>query len=186
MEAIKLSLPYLFLDLELAAEIGKNLLERNKELEIMLKSSHHYLEEQHIKNEVCIRNNFQLSMPGARKKKVWLVCVSLSRDFSRHQPNRELVHRLKRRNLVSWLFSFLFGGWSPGETHVRQKILICYLSNNSKSVGPCFLGNELAAAAQHEIQPRSLNLLVFQTMVVAFLDPGVLQIPLASVINVIR
>lgn len=44
---------YLFLDLELAAEIGKNLLERNKELEVMLKSSHHYLEEQSIKNEVC-------------------------------------------------------------------------------------------------------------------------------------
>ncbi|KAJ7340242.1 Cerebellar deproteinration- protein 2-like [Desmophyllum pertusum] len=38
-------------DLELAAEIGKNLLERNKELEVMLKSSHHYLEEQTIKNE---------------------------------------------------------------------------------------------------------------------------------------
>lgn len=38
-------------DLELAAEIGKNLLERNKELEVMLKSSHHYLEEQSIKNE---------------------------------------------------------------------------------------------------------------------------------------
>lgn len=42
------------IDLELAAEIGKNLLERNKELEVMLKSSHHYLEEQTIKNEVCI------------------------------------------------------------------------------------------------------------------------------------
>lgn len=40
------------IDLELAAEIGKNLLERNKELEVMLKSSHHYLEEQSIKNEV--------------------------------------------------------------------------------------------------------------------------------------
>ena len=119
MAAIKLSLPYLFLDLELAAEIGKNLLERNKELEIMLKSSHHYLEEQHIKNEVCIRNNLQLSMPGARKKNVWFACVSLSRDFSRHQPNGELVHRLKRRNLVSWLLSFLFSGWSLGETHVR-------------------------------------------------------------------
>ena len=189
MEAIKLSLPYLFLDLELAAEIGKNLLERNKELEIMLKSSHHYLEEQHIKNEVCIRNNFQLSMPGARKEKVWLVCVSLSRatfhGICQKFNNRELVRRLKRRNLVPWLFSFLFRGWSPGETHVRQKILICYLSNNSKSVGLCFLGTELAAAAQHEIQPRSLNLLVFQTMVVAFLDPGVLQIPVASVINVI-
>lgn len=38
-------------DLELAAEIGKNLLERNKELEVMLKSSHQYLEEQSIKNE---------------------------------------------------------------------------------------------------------------------------------------
>ena len=68
---------------------------------------------------------------------------------------------------------------------MRQKKLICYLSNNSKSVGLCFLGTELAAAAQHEIQPRSLNLLVFQNMV-AFLDPGVLQIPVASVINVIR
>lgn len=41
------------LDLELAAEIGKNLLERNKELEVMLKSSHQYLEEQSVKNEVC-------------------------------------------------------------------------------------------------------------------------------------
>lgn len=177
MEAIKLSLPYLFLDLELAAEIGKNLLERNKELEIMLKSSHHYLEEQHIKNEVCIRNNFQLSMPGARKKKVWLACVSFSRDFSRYPPSGELsVRRLKRRNLVPWLFSFLFSGRWPGETHVRRKNLICYLSNNSKSVGSCFLGSELPAAAQHELQPRSLNLLVFQNMVVAFLDPGVLQI----------
>ena len=39
-------------DLELAAEIGKNLLERNKELEVMLKSSHQYLEEQSVKNEV--------------------------------------------------------------------------------------------------------------------------------------
>jgi len=38
-------------DLELAAEIGKNLLERNKELEVMLKSSHQYLEEQTVKNE---------------------------------------------------------------------------------------------------------------------------------------
>lgn len=38
-------------DLELAAEIGKNLLERNKELEVMLKSSHQYLEEQSVKNE---------------------------------------------------------------------------------------------------------------------------------------
>jgi len=38
-------------DLELAAEIGKNLLERNKELEVMLKSSHQYLEEQSHKNE---------------------------------------------------------------------------------------------------------------------------------------
>lgn len=128
MEAIKLSLPYLFLDLELAAEIGKNLLERNKELEIMLKSSHHYLEEQHIKNEVCTRNNFQLSMPGAREKKVWLVCVSLSRDFSRYPPSGELsVSRLKRRNLVPWLFSFLFGGWSPGETHVRQKFDLLFV-----------------------------------------------------------
>lgn len=45
--------------------------------------------------------------------------------------------------------------------------------------------SELEAAAQHELQPRSLNLLVFQDMVVAFLDPGVLQIPVASVINVI-
>ena len=36
----------------MAAEIGKNLLERNKELEVMLKSSHHYLDEQTIKNEV--------------------------------------------------------------------------------------------------------------------------------------
>lgn len=107
----------------------------------MLKSSHHYLEEQHIKNEVCIRNNFQLSMPGARKKKVWLACVSLSRDFSRYPPSGELsVRRLKRRNLVPWLFSFLFSGRSPGETHVRQKNLICYLSNNSKSVGSCFQG----------------------------------------------
>lgn len=119
----------------------------------MLKSSHHYLEEQHIKNEVCIRSNFQLSLPGARKKKVWLACVSLSRDFSRHQPNGELVRRLKRHNLVPWLFSFLFSGWSLGETHVRQKNLICY-PNISKSVGPCFLGTELAAAAQHGIQPR--------------------------------
>ena len=41
-----------FIDLELAAEIGKNLLERNKELEVMLKSSHQYLEEQTVKNEV--------------------------------------------------------------------------------------------------------------------------------------
>lgn len=40
-------------DLELAAEIGKNLLERNKELEVMLKSSHQYQEEQSVKNEVC-------------------------------------------------------------------------------------------------------------------------------------
>jgi len=39
------------IDLELAAEIGKNLLERNKELEVMLKSSHQYLEEQTVKNE---------------------------------------------------------------------------------------------------------------------------------------
>ena len=45
---------YLISDLELAAEIGKNLLERNKELEVMLKSSHQYLEEQSIKNEVCM------------------------------------------------------------------------------------------------------------------------------------
>jgi len=39
----------------LAAEIGKNLLERNKELEYLLKSSHHYLEEQALKNEVEIK-----------------------------------------------------------------------------------------------------------------------------------
>ncbi|XP_032221469.1 cerebellar degeneration-related protein 2-like isoform X2 [Nematostella vectensis] len=38
-------------DLELAAEIGKNLLERNKELEILLKSSHQFSEEQALKNE---------------------------------------------------------------------------------------------------------------------------------------
>lgn len=63
--------------------------------------------------------------------------------------------------------------------------MICYLSNNSKSVGPCFLGTELAAATQQEIQPRTLNPFVFQNVVVAFLDPGVLQIPVASVINVI-
>ena len=42
-----------YVDLELAAEIGKNLLERNKELEVMLKSSHQYLDEQSVKNEVC-------------------------------------------------------------------------------------------------------------------------------------
>lgn len=46
------SLPAYLTDLELAAEIGKNLLERNKELEVMLKSSHQYLEEQTVKNEV--------------------------------------------------------------------------------------------------------------------------------------
>ena len=43
---------FFLIDLELAAEIGKNLLERNKELEVMLKSSHQYLEEQTVKNEV--------------------------------------------------------------------------------------------------------------------------------------
>jgi hypothetical protein len=48
-------------DLQLAAEIGKNLLERNKELEYLLKSSHHYLEEQALKNEVCLTVNFFLT-----------------------------------------------------------------------------------------------------------------------------
>ena len=48
---------FFFIDLELAAEIGKNLLERNKELEVMLKSSHQYLEEQTVKNEVSKINN---------------------------------------------------------------------------------------------------------------------------------
>ena len=50
-------------DLELAAEIGKNLLERNKELEVMLKSSHQYLEEQSVKNEVGKRINGALFAP---------------------------------------------------------------------------------------------------------------------------
>ena len=37
----------------------------------MLKSSHHYLEEQHIKNEVCIRNNFY----ARRQKEKGVACV---------------------------------------------------------------------------------------------------------------
>ena len=55
-------------DLELAAEIGKNLLERNKELEVMLKSSHQYLEEQSVKNEVRESTNIKimLSVTGTR------------------------------------------------------------------------------------------------------------------------
>lgn len=76
METIKLTLSYLFLDLELAAEIGKNLLERNKELEIMLKSSHHYLEEQHIKNEVCIRNDFSCLCPALERKRCGLNAIN--------------------------------------------------------------------------------------------------------------
>lgn len=38
-------------DLELAAEIGQNLLDRNKELEVLLKASQQYLEEQGKENE---------------------------------------------------------------------------------------------------------------------------------------
>ena len=41
-----------YTDLELAAEIGQNLLDRNKELEVLLKASQQYLEEQGKENEV--------------------------------------------------------------------------------------------------------------------------------------
>ena len=41
-----------FLDLELAAAIGKNLLERNKELESLLCSTQEYAEEQVKKSQV--------------------------------------------------------------------------------------------------------------------------------------
>ena len=71
MEKVCFSLIFLYiLDLELAAEIGKNLLERNKELEVMLKSSHHYLEEQSVKNEVCEKSSYcLLYKPFSRENK---------------------------------------------------------------------------------------------------------------------
>ena len=68
-------------DLELAAEIGKNLLERNKELEVMLKSSHQYLEEQSVKNEVgkgltalYLRQNWGLSVKSPETIRVSFGC----------------------------------------------------------------------------------------------------------------
>jgi hypothetical protein len=41
-----------FIDLELAAALGKNLLERNKELELLLCSTQEYADEQVQKSQV--------------------------------------------------------------------------------------------------------------------------------------
>lgn len=53
MLILSLSLIY-FSDLQLAAELGKTLLERNKELETLLKEYKHTIEEQEQEIVVCV------------------------------------------------------------------------------------------------------------------------------------
>ncbi len=57
-----------FIDLELAAEIGKVLLEKNRELELLLRSSQEYTEEQILRAQVKVyafRLNFLVSVTTA-------------------------------------------------------------------------------------------------------------------------
>jgi hypothetical protein len=52
------SAAFVFADLQLAAELGKTLLERNKELENSLKQHQNIIEDQTQEIEVCINYKF--------------------------------------------------------------------------------------------------------------------------------
>ncbi|XP_020912398.1 cerebellar degeneration-related protein 2-like isoform X1 [Exaiptasia diaphana] len=85
-------------DLELAAEIGKNLLERNKELECLLKSSHHYLEEQALKNEFLEKQLETLREVNDQRNKAFEQMETTALEL--HKANQKLqneTNTMKKR-----------------------------------------------------------------------------------------